>query len=96
MMKGERIYGTYLVTEPCLVIKDPDLIKQVLVKDFNHFVDRMGDNGKLFLGGPTRVDTIWRKQLVNSSGELWKNTRWGKKITVIKIRLKSGLWLSGD
>lgn len=37
---GDRKYGIYYDgTAPTLMIKDPDLIKQVLVTDFDHFVD---------------------------------------------------------
>lgn len=32
--------GVYLFTQPTLFIKDPTLIKQILIKDFDFFVDR--------------------------------------------------------
>src|SRR5699024_6522675 len=35
-----KVYGTYLLFSPTLTVADPDIIKQVLVKDFNIFADR--------------------------------------------------------
>lgn len=57
--------GTFLLTQPTLFIKDPELIKNILVRDFSYFSDRVGylDEkvdpmfGNLFL---MQVDK-WRK-----------------------------------
>ncbi|XP_063930010.1 cytochrome P450 6a2-like [Zophobas morio] len=38
--QGHRFGGVYLVTAPNLVIVDPELIKDIMGKDFQHFVDR--------------------------------------------------------
>ncbi|RWS14119.1 cytochrome P450-like protein, partial [Dinothrombium tinctorium] len=38
--KYGRIYGVYDGTVPSLVVSDPDLLKQVLVKNFNLFPNR--------------------------------------------------------
>ncbi|XP_043286854.1 cytochrome P450 6k1-like [Venturia canescens] len=38
--KNNRYFGTYAFYKPSLVVSDPDLIRQVLTKNFNHFHDR--------------------------------------------------------
>lgn len=38
--KKHRFYGLYILTEPVLVITDPQLIQRVLVKNFDQFPDR--------------------------------------------------------
>lgn len=39
------VYGTYAFHQPYLIIRQPELIKNILVKDFNYFTDRtIGDN----------------------------------------------------
>ncbi|XP_047989793.1 cytochrome P450 6B4-like [Leguminivora glycinivorella] len=42
----EKIVGVYKMTSPCLLIRDPDIVKQVLVKDFDIFADRVLWSGK--------------------------------------------------
>lgn len=37
------MFGTYFLNTPILGIGDPELAKQILVKDFNHFVNRQGE-----------------------------------------------------
>ncbi|KAK0166957.1 hypothetical protein PV327_004421 [Microctonus hyperodae] len=37
---GSPYVGFYLFDQPCLLIRDPELIKNVLVRDFNYFQDR--------------------------------------------------------
>ncbi|XP_013174129.1 PREDICTED: cytochrome P450 6B5-like [Papilio xuthus] len=37
---NEKVVGMYRMTTPCLMLKDLDIIKDVLVKDFELFVDR--------------------------------------------------------
>lgn len=42
-MKRENlgpIAGFYFFTEPALIVTDPDILKQILVKDFEYFCDR--------------------------------------------------------
>ncbi|KAJ8951079.1 hypothetical protein NQ318_003777 [Aromia moschata] len=33
-------FGVFIFDEPYLVLKSPDIIKRILIKDFNHFWDR--------------------------------------------------------
>ncbi|XP_070497936.1 probable cytochrome P450 6g2 [Chironomus tepperi] len=57
--------------KPALLIKDPELIKQILVKDFNSFVNHVG--------GSDDHDPIGRDNLFLSKDGLWRNLR--KKLT---------------
>ena len=52
----EKIVGIYSVHQPVMVVNDPELARQLLVKDFNHFVDRDPEENvaKLFPGEPDR------------------------------------------
>ncbi|XP_059618289.1 probable cytochrome P450 6d5 [Phlebotomus argentipes] len=36
----DKFFGIYLINRPCLMIKDPELVKTIMIKDFDHFVDR--------------------------------------------------------
>ncbi|KMQ92082.1 cytochrome p450 6a1 [Lasius niger] len=38
--KDESMVGTFTIRTPALVVKDPDLIKDILIKDFTKFADR--------------------------------------------------------
>ncbi|KAJ3640966.1 hypothetical protein Zmor_027498 [Zophobas morio] len=64
-----RCHGVNQFSSPILVIKDPDLIKQVTVKDFDHFVNHRSmailDN-----------DPFWSKNLFASRDERWRNLRY--------------------
>jgi cytochrome P450 family 6 len=37
---GNKLCGFYLLQSPRLIIIDPELIKNIIVKDFNNFADR--------------------------------------------------------
>ncbi|XP_061717709.1 cytochrome P450 6B5-like [Cydia pomonella] len=37
---NEKVVGIYRMASPCLLIRDPDIVKHVLIKDFDNFVDR--------------------------------------------------------
>jgi cytochrome P450 family 6 len=39
-LDGEKYGGTYAITKPGFIFRDPDIIKNVLVKDFSSFHDR--------------------------------------------------------
>lgn len=65
---NDSYYGMYHMLQPTILIKDPDLIKRLTIKDFDHFADRMQ-----FI--PQNVDSLWDKSLVALSGQKWKDMR---------------------
>ena len=73
--KNEKYFGAFMFGKPFLNINDPDLLKQIQVKDFDHFVDRISKetNRKFFSGGD--LDQIWVRQLTSLSGDDWKDVR---------------------
>lgn len=63
-----RYYGIYMFSKPGLVIRDLDLIKQVTVKDFDHFTD----HSAIF---PEEVDKLMGKNLFSMKGQRWREMR---------------------
>ncbi|XP_076273984.1 putative cytochrome P450 6a20 [Rhynchophorus ferrugineus] len=61
-----RYGGIYLFTIPTLVVIDPALIKQMLLKDFNHFMNR---------GLYHTPKDVLSMNLVNIEDELWRTLR---------------------
>lgn len=64
---SDPIVGVYGVIRPMLVIRDPDLIRHVMIKDFQYFVDR-----------GTYIDEKHdplSAHLFSLAGEKWKNLR---------------------
>ena len=70
----EKIVGIYSVHQPVMVVNDPELARQLLVKDFNHFVDRDTEENvaKLF---PGETDRYWLAQMTLKTGDKWKDIR---------------------
>ena len=68
-------YGVYFLSSKVFMIKDPDLIRQITIKDFEYFVDRSGNSMNKRMFGNHKVDKIWQKQMSNAHGEEWKNIR---------------------
>ena len=44
--KGLPYMGFYIIHKPCLLLRDPELIKQILVKDYNTFADKYMQSGR--------------------------------------------------
>ncbi|XP_031354047.1 cytochrome P450 9e2-like isoform X2 [Photinus pyralis] len=65
---GARFAGLYQLARPILVIRDPELIKQITVKDFDYFID----HSPLV---PKDCEPLWEKNLLNLKGESWKEMR---------------------
>ncbi|XP_049818309.1 cytochrome P450 9e2-like isoform X2 [Aethina tumida] len=68
MFPNARYSGFYQFLTPTLVIRDPDLIKQITIKDFDHFVDHR----KII---PEESDPLFGKNLFFLRGQKWKNMR---------------------
>uniref|UniRef100_A0A0K8TV67 unspecific monooxygenase n=1 Tax=Epiphyas postvittana TaxID=65032 RepID=A0A0K8TV67_EPIPO len=62
---NEKVVGVYRMTTPNLLIRDPDLVKQVMIKDFDMFADRGVEFSKQGLGA----------NLFHADGETWRVLR---------------------
>ncbi|EFA09242.1 cytochrome P450 9Z4 [Tribolium castaneum] len=65
---GARYSGMYQFFTPTLVLKDPDLIKQIAVKEFDSFL-----NHRSFI--PEDVDPLWSKNLFSLTNQKWRDMR---------------------
>ncbi|KAJ4434864.1 hypothetical protein ANN_23435, partial [Periplaneta americana] len=66
-LEGEKLCGMYLFSKPGLLIRDPSLIKSVMVKDFSYFPDHTFHNNH-------EIDPL-TANLFHLAGEKWKNLR---------------------
>lgn len=61
-------FGIYAMTKPVLVLKDPEIIKRVLIKDFKSFADR-------FFVADEKIDPIFTNTLLVIKSSLWRILR---------------------
>jgi len=64
--KYGKIFGIFEGTQPFLFIADPDIIKHILVKDFDHFVNHMSHSME---------NPILRKMVFALHDQEWKDIR---------------------
>ena len=84
-LKQHKTAVYYSFTDPIVLINDPDLIKEITVKAFDHFVDRTTEeNGKL----ATRITPEASKMLTTLMGEEWKVMRAAVSPTFTTGKLK--------
>ncbi|KAF5291534.1 hypothetical protein FQR65_LT01847 [Abscondita terminalis] len=65
---NQKYFGFYSFRNPQLIIKDLDLIKQITIKDFDHFMDRTVQISE-------DVEPLFAKNLGSLSGQKWKDMR---------------------
>lgn len=65
---NHRYIGYYMFSSPSLMIRDTELIKQICIRDFNHFSDH-----RQFL--PSKADPFWNKMLFARKGRDWHDYR---------------------
>ncbi|XP_065215041.1 cytochrome P450 6k1-like [Planococcus citri] len=64
---SDRFVGVYTLHRPGVMVRDPELIKSIMVKDFSHFHDR---------GFPVNKEAEpFAESLINMTGDEWKNLR---------------------
>ncbi|KAK9870831.1 hypothetical protein WA026_009796 [Henosepilachna vigintioctopunctata] len=81
MDAGElRYIGYYEFLTPVLLIKSPDLIKQIFVKDAAKFGDRR-------IAFPDNFDEVFSKNLLYLKGQEWKDMRsfWNYVLSATKV-----------
>jgi len=57
-----------------MAICDPLLVKNIMIKDFEYFGNRVG-GGNFFGKGKLKTDQVWQKQLSMIKGQEWKYLR---------------------
>lgn len=71
--------GFYIFHKPCILLRDPEIIKQVMIRDFENFSDR-------HFAGSQQKDSIGMKNLFGLKNPAWKYLR--SKITPTLTRGK--------
>ncbi|KAF2897108.1 hypothetical protein ILUMI_09068 [Ignelater luminosus] len=81
---NQRYVATYQLHIPALLLLEPDLIKQITVKDFDHFED----HNQIILNEP-----LWQKNLTALKGDQWREMRatLSPSFTSSKMKMMFGL-----
>ncbi|XP_037785999.1 cytochrome P450 9e2-like [Penaeus monodon] len=66
---GSKFCGLYSFHEPMLLVGDPELMRHIYVKDFDHFMDRRT------MELPSEKDRVLTNMLTMKTGEEWKKLR---------------------
>jgi len=66
--RNEKISGIFDFSSPVYIIRDPQLIKQLAVKEFDHFVDH-----KVMIDGDP--NSLFGRALFNLRGQKWRDMR---------------------
>ncbi|XP_075211916.1 putative cytochrome P450 6a14 [Lycorma delicatula] len=81
---GEKCVGFLQFFNPVLLLRDPELIQQILIKDFSYF----NDQGFVF---DKTLDPL-SSNLFNLSGNLWKSTRSKLLLTFTSNKMKTNMF----
>ncbi|XP_036149701.1 cytochrome P450 6k1 [Monomorium pharaonis] len=76
--------GFYIFHKPCLLLRDPKIIKQIMIKDFNNFTDR-------YFAGSHQKDSMGMKNLFGIKNPVWKYMRSKITPTLTRSKLKNML-----
>ncbi|XP_044727716.1 cytochrome P450 9e2-like [Chrysoperla carnea] len=66
-LPDKQVYGSYPFRIPQLIVKDPDIIRNIMVKDFDHFVNH--------LDGFFNADPLFGKSLFALKDKKWRDMR---------------------
>lgn len=67
MFEGEKCFGRFTFRKPVLVLRDPEMVETVLIKDFTHFYNRG-------IKVDVKLDRL-SQHLVNLEDQPWKSLR---------------------
>jgi cytochrome P450 family 3 subfamily A len=86
-----KVFGTYFMTQPELIIADVELLKQILVKDFNNFTNRR------IVGGNFIEESSLMARILNLlKDDEWKNVRSTITPAFTSGKMKSMTYLVDD
>ena len=65
-----KFWGGYVLTSPALILNDPEMIKQVVTKAFDHFVNRNHPKvGEIMSGKSVRICFLSIVTKVDQNGQ---------------------------
>ncbi|KAH8417476.1 hypothetical protein KR222_000725 [Zaprionus bogoriensis] len=70
-----RVFGVFEQRMPLLMIRDPELIKQITIKDFDHFINHRNIFGVDDEYGPHDMDNLFGSSLFSMRDARWKDMR---------------------
>ncbi|XP_012532603.1 cytochrome P450 6k1 [Monomorium pharaonis] len=76
--------GFYIFHKPCLLLRDPDIIKHIMITDFDNFTDR-------YFAGSHQKDSMGTKNLFAIKNPAWKYMRSKISPTLTRNKLKNML-----
>ncbi|XP_058064822.1 probable cytochrome P450 9f2 [Anopheles bellator] len=84
-----RVFGMFHLRQPVYLVRDPEMIKQITVKDFDHFVDHMATG----LDDNTNEEMLLPNSLISLRGQKWRDMRatLSPAFTGSKMRIMFGL-----
>ncbi|GLH10346.1 Cytochrome P450 [Gryllus bimaculatus] len=66
--RGHRVFGFRQFQQPFFLVRDPEVLKSAMVKDFDHFTNRVPLTTQ-------KADPIFSQTLFNLSDQRWKDMR---------------------
>ncbi|TRY80860.1 hypothetical protein TCAL_07801 [Tigriopus californicus] len=68
---GAKIVGQFQFSEPQVMVKDLELAKNIMIKDFDYFMDRR----PVDIPGKDKLNKVMGRMLTSLKGEQWKAVR---------------------
>ncbi|XP_062563385.1 cytochrome P450 9e2-like [Armigeres subalbatus] len=70
-----KVIGFYELMKPIFMLRDPEVIKQICVKDFDHFMDRSLPSAEDRNEHEQQVEGLFANSIVAFRGQKWKDMR---------------------
>lgn len=70
-----KVIGFFEITKPIFMLRDPEIIKQITVKDFDHFMDRSLPSVEHRDEPDEPVEGLFANSIVAFRGQKWKDMR---------------------
>lgn len=87
--KNHRYFGLYQFLQPTLIVQDPDLLKQIGIKDYEYFLDH-----RSFVS--EKLDPLFAKNLFSLKGQKWRDMRSTLSPAFTSSKMKSMFILISD
>nr|AAL68260.1 RE06354p [Drosophila melanogaster] len=70
-----KFFGIFAQRQPLLMVRDPDLIKQITIKDFDHFINHRNEFDTSSDDDPHDMSNLFSSSLFSMRDARWKDMR---------------------